>query len=56
MNQLNELIEKSRKIVMSPEDKEEQRQSFAFGNANIENSKVTKAVVKAAAKRVGHRG
>lgn len=56
MSKLDEMIEKSKKIEMSSEDKEAQRQSFAFGNANIENSRVTRAVVKAAAQRVGQRG
>jgi hypothetical protein len=30
---------------MSPADKEEQRRSFAFGNANIENERVTRETV-----------
>lgn len=39
------LIEQARQIEMTPRDREEQRRSFAFGNANIENAAVTREVV-----------
>ncbi len=48
---IKQLIEKSRYIKMSEATKEAQRQSFAYGNANIENGRVTKEMVRAAAAR-----
>ena len=50
---LNELIEAAmRAPKMSAEDKEAQRHSFAFGNANIENERITKEMVDEAAERL----
>lgn len=43
------LVQKAKRIKMTPEEREEQRRSFAYGNANIENSSVTRAVVNQAA-------
>jgi hypothetical protein len=43
---LGALLERARQVKMSPADKEAQRQSFAFGNANIENSRVTRETVR----------
>lgn len=51
-DRLNDLIQKASTIRMTDADKEAQRQSFAYGNANIENSNVTKEMVEAAAKRI----
>ncbi len=42
---LKVLLEKARFVTMSSEDKEEQRRSFAFGNSNIENSRITREIV-----------
>ena len=51
--QLNKLIEAAmRAPKMSAEDKEAQRRSFAFGNANIENERITKEMVDEAAERL----
>jgi len=44
-NHLSQLLKQAKRVEMSPEEKESQRRSFAFGNANIENSRVTKAMV-----------
>ena len=49
---LDRLIEAARKIEMSDEDREEQRRSFAFGNANIENPRVTRELVDRVADRM----
>ena len=49
---LDRLIEAARKIEMSDEDREEQRRSFAFGNANIENPRVTRELVDKVADRM----
>lgn len=42
---LKVLLEKARLVTMSSEDKEEQRRSFAFGNSNIENARITREIV-----------
>ncbi len=53
MNQhLQELVERARNFETTPEHFELQRRSFAFGNANIENSDVTREVVERAAKEL----
>ena len=49
---LDRLIEAARKIEMSDEEREEQRRSFAFGNANIENPRVTRELVDRVADRM----
>ena len=53
--QLNKLMEAARSKPMSGEEKEAQRRSFAFGNAHIENSRVTREMVEAAAEKIGKR-
>lgn len=42
---LNELLERAKSVKASPEQKEEQRRSFAYGNTNIENSRITRETV-----------
>jgi len=37
---------------MSPVEREQQRRSFAYGNANIENEAVTKDVIEEVANRM----
>ena len=39
---LAELLEKAKSVKMTPEQQEQQRRSFAYGNAKIENDRVTK--------------
>jgi hypothetical protein len=51
-NEFAQLLESARRVCMSPEDKERQRRSFAYGNANIENASVTRAVVDKAAEEL----
>lgn len=46
---LRELLEAAKRIEMTAEDKEEQRRSFVYGNANIENPRVTRDMVDKAA-------
>jgi hypothetical protein len=43
--ELQELLEAAKNYVASPEQKEEQRRSFAFGNTNIENPRITRETV-----------
>lgn len=52
-DKLKELLEAARNAPpMSAEDKEAQRQSFAYGNAHIENELVTRKMVAEAAERL----
>jgi hypothetical protein len=53
---LQELIDASRTQVMSDYQKEAQRRSFAYGNARIENSRVTKEMVDEAAEKIARSG
>lgn len=46
---LQQLIDAAKKVDMTPAQLEEQRRSFAFGNANIENQRVTRETVAKAA-------
>lgn len=48
-SRLGRLLAKVKGYVMSPEEREEQRRSFAHGNASISNPKVTRAMVDKAA-------
>ena len=42
---LKELIEATKAIKQTPEQREEQRRSFAFGNTAFENSRITREMV-----------
>ena len=48
-SRLEELLEEARKRVQTPQEKEEQRRSFAYGNTKIENSLITREMVDEAA-------
>jgi hypothetical protein len=52
-NDLQRLIEKSRSVKMTPSEIEQQRRSFAFGNTNIENDRVTRRVIDEQAEKLG---
>ena len=49
---LKELLEKTKGVEVSPEQKEEQRRSFAYGNTNIENPRITRETVDQAAEEL----
>lgn len=49
---LQKLVESARSVRMTETETYEQRISFAFGTANIENEDVTRDMVEAAAKRM----
>ena len=55
-DQLQKLIDASRGRPMSDAEKEAQRRSFAFGNAHIENARITREMVDDAAERIGRSG
>jgi hypothetical protein len=42
---LQELIERARKIEMTRDQLGEQRRSFAYGNTHIENERITREMV-----------
>ena len=44
-NRLQELLEAAKKTVQTPQEKEEQRRSFAYGNTKIENPRITREMV-----------
>lgn len=50
---LQKLIDASHGRAMSDVDKEAQRRSFAYGNARIENARVTRQMIDEAAERIG---
>jgi hypothetical protein len=45
MTDLDILIEAARKVQPSPDQEEEQRRSFAYGNTAFENSLITREMV-----------
>lgn len=47
------LIEKAKKIEMSPQQIVEQRRSFAYGNTAFENPSITRLMVDEEAKKLG---
>jgi hypothetical protein len=49
---LQKLIDASRDRPMSAEEQEAQRRSFAYGNAHIENDRVTRQMVDEAADKI----
>lgn len=49
---LTQLMEAARGRAMSSEEKEAQRRSFAYGNAHIENDRVTREMVAEAAEKL----
>jgi len=44
------LIERARTVKMTPEQREQQRRSFAYGNTKIENDLITRDMVEEQAK------
>lgn len=46
---LDDLIAVARGTSMTPDEKEAQRRSFAFGNTNIENERITRETIDKAA-------
>lgn len=44
-DEFDRLVEKGRSVSMTPEQWEEQRRSFAYGNAKLENDYVTREMV-----------
>lgn len=47
---LEKLLKIARKVKMTSADYEQQRRSFAYGNTNIENARITKETIDKAAR------
>lgn len=43
------ILESAKKIVMTTDEKEAQRRSFAYGNTSIENPRITREMIDQAA-------
>ena len=54
--ELQELIERARKHQMSPEERDAQVRSFAYGNTHFENESITKAHIDEAMKSLKTNG
>lgn len=46
------LLKAARKVKMTSKESEEQRRSFAYGNTNIENERITKETIELAARQL----
>ena len=53
---LEQLLAAAKKVKMTKGEQEEQRESFAYGNANIENALVTRETVKKQARLLKEKG
>jgi hypothetical protein len=49
---LRELLEAAKATKLSPEQSEEQRRSFAYGNTKIENSRITRETIDKEAEKL----
>lgn len=49
---LEKLLEAARRVEMTAEQSEEQRRSFAYGNAGLENDRITREMVDAQAEKL----
>jgi hypothetical protein len=52
MDELEELVERARKIEMTPSQLAAQRWSFAYENTHIENDRVTREMVEEADRKI----
>lgn len=52
---LKELIEAAKKAKPTPEQREQQRRSFAYGNAAFENELITREMIDREARACWHR-
>ncbi len=52
-SRLQELLDEARRRSSTPQEKEEQRRSFAYGNTKIENSRITRETVDREADKLG---
>jgi len=50
--ELESLVERARRVEMTPAELREQRQSFVYGNTHIENDAITREMVAEADQKV----
>jgi hypothetical protein len=50
--ELEQLIERAKKIEMTPDQAAEQRRSFAYGNTHIENDRITRELIADADRKI----
>lgn len=50
--ELDKLVKAARSIRMTPEQQEQQRRSFAYGNAGFENENITRKMVDEQAEKL----
>ena len=43
--EIEALVETAKSVKMSPQEQEEQRRSFAYGNTKIENERITRETI-----------
>jgi hypothetical protein len=55
LKELQKLIEAARSRNFSPSEREAQRRSFAYGNTNIENPRITRQTVDQQAEQLKER-
>ena len=55
-DELKKLLNAAKGVQMTPEARERQRRSFAYGNTHAENEKITRATIDKAAERLTHGG
>ena len=55
-NALKELIEAAKKAKTTPEQREQQRRSFAYGNAAFENELITREMIDREADKLSREG
>jgi hypothetical protein len=53
MSSLDYLVERAKKVTMTPEEVSAQRRSFAYGNSAFENPKITREMIDKEADRIG---
>ncbi len=52
---LDLLLERAKNVRMTPEEQEEQRRSFAYGNTKLENDLITREMIDEAAERLARK-
>jgi hypothetical protein len=51
-DKLKPLVDAARRVEMTPQDRETQRISFAYGNTAIENERITRDMIQSEAQRL----
>lgn len=51
-NELKKLIEAAKRVEPTPEHREQQRRSFAYGNTSFENDRITREMVNEQAEKL----